>query len=107
MAPRIVWLALLSELAVAGCRARDPVPVRARALKKSELSAAEIQYGRAAKRDRSVTYGRDVVIVDGGPDVIRSRGADGLTWTLDAPARHADEIAVGKLEFVTGRCSGR
>jgi hypothetical protein len=107
MAPRIVCLALLPALALAGCRASAPVPVQARALKKSELSPAEIKYGRAARRDRSVTYGRDVIIVDGGADAIRSQGADGLTWTLDARARHADEIVVGKIAFVTGRCVGR
>jgi hypothetical protein len=105
--PRIACLALLSALALTACRPSEPVPVQAHALKKSELSPAEIKYGRAAKRDRSVTYGRDVVIVDGGPDAIRSQGADGLTWTLDARARHADEIAVGKIAFVTGRCVGR
>src|SRR5690606_6068296 len=43
-----------------------------RVLKKSELSEAEILYGRAPRPDPSVTYQDDVVIVEGGAGAIRS-----------------------------------
>lgn len=86
----------------------DPVqPAQVHALKKSDLTPAEIKYGRGPKRDRTVTYQADVVIVEGGAGIIRSQGPDPLTWTIDAHAGHAGDIAVGKIAFVTGRCVGR
>src|SRR5437016_8470881 len=80
-------------------------PVQAHILKKSELTPAEIKYGRGPKRDRMVTYQNDVVIVDQGPEAIRSAGADGFTWIIDA--RAGRDLGVGKIAFVTGRCVGR
>lgn len=82
-------------------------PIQARLLKKSELTPAEIKYGRAPQRDPAVVYQPDVIIVDGGPDVIRSEGPDPLTWIIDARARHASSLELGKIAFVTGRCVGR
>jgi hypothetical protein len=87
--------------------AASPPPTALHALAASELSAAERKYGRAPQRDPSVTYGRDVIIVDGGADIIRSLSSDGLTWTLDPNAPHAKELEVGTIAFVTGRCVGR
>jgi hypothetical protein len=87
--------------------ASPPAPIQAHVLKKSELTPAEIKYGRAPQRHPSVTYEDDVVIVEGGADVIRSVTPDGLVWTIDARARHASELSVGKIAFVTGRCVGR
>jgi hypothetical protein len=89
------------------CRSPEPVPLQTRALTPRELTAAERRYGRGPKRDRNVIYGPDVIIVDDGPDAIRAQAADGLTWTLDGRARHTNEIAVGKIAFVTTRCVGR
>jgi hypothetical protein len=45
--------------------------------------------------------------VDDGAEAIRSAAPDGLTWTINARAAHAGELAVGKIAFVTGRCVGR
>jgi hypothetical protein len=74
-------------------------------LKKSELSPAEVKYGRAVQRDAAVRYQPDVVIVDNGPEVIRSAGADGFSWTIDA--RAGRDLSLGKIAFITGRCVGR
>ncbi|MFN8573032.1 MAG: hypothetical protein U0132_13365 [Gemmatimonadaceae bacterium] len=57
------------------------------------------------KPDHSVTYQRDVVIVQNGPNVIRSGGVDGVTWVIDA--RAGRNLSVGKIAFVTGQCVGR
>jgi hypothetical protein len=76
-------------------------------LKKSEMTPAEIKFGRAPKRDRTVAYQPNVILVDRGAEAIRSLAPDGLTWVIDARASHASEIAVGKIAFVTGRCIGR
>jgi hypothetical protein len=84
-----------------------PVPIRPHLLTRSDLSPAEIKYGRAPKRDPSVVYERDVVLVDQGAEAIRSLSPNGLTWTLDANASHVDELSVGKIAYVTGRCVGR
>lgn len=71
------------------------------------LSAAEVQYGVAPTRNANVTYQPDVVIPDGGANAVRSVSSDGLTWTIDANTPHADELAVGKIFFITGRGVGR
>ena len=92
----------LSSSASAGSVATQP-----HVLTKASLTSAEIKYGRAATHDPSVIYEPDVVIVDHGPDAIRSVGPDGLTWTIDARAPHVDELNVGKIAFVSGRCVGR
>jgi hypothetical protein len=76
-----------------------------RVLKKSELSPAEMKYGRGVQLDPEVRYQPDVVIVDKGPEVIRSAGADGFSWTIDA--RAGRELSIGKIAFITGRCVGR
>ncbi len=76
-------------------------------LAKRQLTPAELKYGRAPQRDPSVVYEPDVVIVDRGSEAIRALSADGLTWTIDARAPHVDELTVGKIAFVTGRCVGR
>jgi hypothetical protein len=72
---------------------------------KSELTPAEIRYGRGVRRDSSVSYQRDVVIVEKGPEVIHAAGADGFSWTIDARAGRG--LSVGKIAFVTNRCVGR
>src|SRR5689334_12578437 len=84
-----------------------PPPTIVHALTPSQLTEGERKYGRAPQRDPSVTYGKDVIIVDGGASVIRSLSADGLVWTIDPNAPHAKELAVDKIAFVTGRCVGR
>ncbi len=84
---------------------QSAAPSDVRVLKKSELTAAELKYGRGVQRDPSVVYQNDVVIVEHGPEVIRSAGVDGFTWTIDARAGRG--LSVGKIAFITGRCVGR
>ncbi|GAB3800389.1 hypothetical protein [Micromonospora zhanjiangensis] len=68
---------------------------------------AALTYGTGPVRDGSVTYQPDVVLVEGGPAVIRSASGNGLTWTIDGRARGADGIAVGRVVYVTSRAVGR
>jgi hypothetical protein len=79
----------------------------ARQLRKSEMSEAEIKYGIAPVPSNAVTYQSDVIIVGGGPDVIRSQSGSGFIWTIDATAPHADELQEGKVLFLTNRAVGR
>jgi hypothetical protein len=76
-------------------------------LKLSELTSSEIKFGRAPKRDRSVKYQPDVVVMENGTETMRSLTPEGLGCVIDADARHADEMVVGKIAFVTSRCVGR
>jgi hypothetical protein len=64
-------------------------------------------YGYGPVRDRSVTYQPDVVLVEGGPDAIRSASANGLTWTIDGDAAGAADLEPGKVMYVTSRAVGR
>jgi hypothetical protein len=84
-----------------------PVPIQVPALARKDLTPAEVKYGKAPTRDAKVVYAPEVVIVDRGPESIRSVSADGLTWTIDARAPHASELAVNKIAFITVRCVGR
>jgi hypothetical protein len=79
----------------------------ARQLRKSEMSEAEIKYGIAPVPSNAVTYQSDVIIVGGGPDVIRSQSDSGFIWTIDASAPHADELKEGDVFFLTNRAVGR
>lgn len=123
------WLALgtatLAVIVLSGCHGRVPGSqtgvdrshVRtsaphvfngtARQLRKSEMSEAEIKYGIAPVPSSAVTYQPDVIIVGGGPDVIRSQSGSGFIWTIDASAPHADELQEGKVFFLTNRAVGR
>ena len=104
----LVLVPCVLALAPACARGRsNPAPSEVRLLNKNELTSAELKYGRAPQRDRTVTYEDGVVIVDGGAEVIRSLSPDGLLWTIDARAGHAADLAIGKIAFVTGRCVGR
>jgi hypothetical protein len=78
-----------------------------RQLKKSDMTAAEVKYGIAPTPDPSVTYQPNVVLVGGGADAIRALSSTGLTWTIDASAPHAGELAEGKIIFLTNRAVGR
>src|SRR4029077_1242057 len=110
--PRIA-LSLVVALVVSasGCGARNAGTAQAGAGQRSAvagtLSAAEVQYGIAPTRNSQVTYQPDVIIPDGGANAVRSVSSDGLTWTIDATAAHADELVPGKIMFITGRGVGR
>lgn len=123
------WLALgtatLAGIVLSGCNGRAPgiqpgadrshaqtsaphvFNGTARQLRKSEMSEAEIKYGIAPVPSNAVTYQPDVIIVGGGPDVIRSQSGSGFIWTIDASAPHADELQEGKVFFLTNRAVGR
>ena len=97
-----------AALAVIGCGRRPSRPLSgAHLVKRSELTPNEIKYGMAPTRSAAVTYQPEVVIVEGGADVIRGLSTDGLVWTIDARARGTAEVAVGKIIFVTGRAVGK
>ncbi|MEP6885256.1 MAG: hypothetical protein ABJC66_10950 [Gammaproteobacteria bacterium] len=76
-------------------------------LKKSDLTEAEQKYGIAPVPDDTVTYQPDVIVVGGGAEAIRSQDPNGFRWTIDGDAAHADELAPGKVFFMTGRAVGR
>ena len=109
LAWRLLTLALLATV-LAAC-GRGPTtsgntgPVRQ--LKASDLTPAERKYGIAPIPDASVKYQPDVVIVGGGAESIRGQSENGFVWTIDANAKHADELVEGKVMFVTGRALGR
>lgn len=65
------------------------------------------QYGLGPKPDPSITYQPDVVLIDGGPKIIRGVSADGLTWTIDATAAGADRLKPGLIMFATSQAVGR
>ena len=71
------------------------------------MTASEVKYGIAPVPDPSVTYQPDVIIVGGGADAVRALSSTGLTWTIDAAAPRASELAEGKIVFLTNRAVGR
>jgi hypothetical protein len=68
---------------------------------------AVLAYGHGPQPNPSVRYQPDVVVIGGGPDVIRSLSEDGLTWTIDADAAGARDLSPGKIMFATSRAVGR
>lgn len=71
------------------------------------LRGAEAHYGVRLAPSSSVAFQPDVVVVGGGADSVRSVSSDGLVWTIDAKAAHADEIATGKVIAITNLGAGR
>ncbi|MFN2528606.1 MAG: hypothetical protein ABR584_07805 [Candidatus Baltobacteraceae bacterium] len=100
-----VSLALIASFNLAGCSSRSPEA--AVVAPTPNLSDAEIRYGVAPTRNSQVVYQPDVIIPEGGANAVRSVSANGLTWTIDATAPHASELAEGKIFFITGRGVGR
>jgi hypothetical protein len=64
-------------------------------------------YGLGPTRDPSVTYQPDVVLVEGGPSIIRWASDDAMTWAIDRNAPGAADLAVGKIMFATSVAMGR
>ena len=105
---RTLVVLLVALAFAAGCGRREtPRSGPGRQLKKSEMSAAEVKYGMAPTPDPSVTYQPNVVIVGGGAAAVRALSSTGLTWTIDASAPRASELAEGKIVFLTNRAVGR
>jgi len=66
-----------------------------------------LNYGYGAQPAGSVPYQPDVVVVAGGPGAVRSVSADGMTWTIDAAAGGAGDLAVGRIMLLTSQAAGR
>jgi hypothetical protein len=73
----------------------------------SRLTPNELKWGISPTRNSQVTYQPDVIIMEHGSDAVRAMASNGMTWTIDANAQHADEIKVDKILFATGRVMGR
>jgi len=71
------------------------------------LADATLTFGAGPTPDASVTYQPDVVLVGGGPSVIRWASADSLTWAIDASAPHARDLVPGSVMFLTSVAMGR
>ena len=78
-------------------------------IKPHESSDAALadRYGFAPRPDPSITYQPDVIMIEGGPKVIRGVSADGLTWSVDASAPGVDRLQPGTIMFLTSQAVGR
>lgn len=104
---RAVAIVAVVGLCVGCNKAQDTSSVATASPAAVTASAAEVQYGAAPTRTSDVVYQPGVIIPGGGASAVRSVSSDGLTWTIDANAAHASELAVGKILFVTNRGVGR
>ena len=80
-------------------------PIRSSAVK--QLSGQELLYGAGAVPTAGIVYQPDVVLIGGGASAVRAVSGSGLTWTIDANAPGADELAVGKIMLATSFGTGR
>jgi hypothetical protein len=71
------------------------------------LTASEVKFGIAPRRDPSVEYQPDIILMEKGDKAIKSVATDGLTWTFDANAPQVSDLEVGKIVFATSRAVGR
>ena len=71
------------------------------------LTGNELRYGASPSANGPITFQPDVVLLGGGADSVRSVSADGLIWTIDGHAAHADELTPGKVLFATSFGAGR
>lgn len=73
----------------------------------AKLTPNELKWGISPTRNSQVTYQPEVIIMEHGADAVRAMASNGMTYTIDANAPHADEIRVDKILFATGRVMGR
>jgi hypothetical protein len=71
------------------------------------LTQPVLNYGYGALPAGQVPYQPDVVVVAGGPGAVRSVSSDGMTWTIDAGAGGASDLAVGRIMLLTSQAAGR
>jgi hypothetical protein len=102
-----VFLIILATLTGCGKGKGHDTVKGAHQLKASEMSVAERKYGIAPVADPSVTYQPAVVLVGGGAEAIREQSTNGFIWTIDGSVPRANELAPGKIFFMTGRAVGR
>ncbi|SDZ30211.1 hypothetical protein SAMN05444365_109149 [Micromonospora pattaloongensis] len=93
--------AVVVLVATAGCGGAGPAGSGAGG------TGADQRYGAAPTRHPEVTYQPEVVLVAGGGAAVRSVSDDALTWRIDPGADGADEVARGRIMFLTGRAVGR
>lgn len=72
----------------------------------SDAALADL-YGFAPRPDPAITYQPDVILIDGGPKLVRGVSADGLTWSVDAGAPGMDRLEPGAIMFLTSQAVGR
>lgn len=70
------------------------------------LAPSQLQYGVAPTQNSDVVYQDNVIVMENGDKAIKARSSNGLVWTFDATAAHADEIQPGKILFATDQAAG-
>lgn len=77
------------------------------ALDPATLTETQRKFGIAPRRDKSVDYQPDIILMEQGDKAIRSIAPDGLIWTFDANAPLVSDFQEGKIVFATSRAVGR
>lgn len=105
----LITLILATALAGAcgGSRSLTKTPVPRSTSAAPASRDAVLAYGYPPDPHGAAVYQPDVVLVGGGPQIVRSVSDDGLTWTIDGHAPNADKLAVGSVMFATSRAVGR
>ncbi len=108
--PLMIAAAGLAASLVAACTHNGvshptTVPIRSSAVK--QLSGQELRYGAGAVPTAGIVYQPDVVVIGGGASAVRAVSGSGLTWTIDANAPGANDLAVGKIMLATSFGTGR
>jgi hypothetical protein len=101
--PSVVAFASVVLLA-GGCARKGSAPPERTEI---PFSDAELRYGSSPSRATDITYEPDVLKIDNGSEAVHNVSDDGLTWTFDANAPHAQDVAPGKVLFLTSRAVGR
>ncbi|HEY2779323.1 MAG TPA: hypothetical protein VGI90_01000 [Steroidobacteraceae bacterium] len=71
------------------------------------LTPTQVKFGIAPKRDPSVEYQPNVIVMEQGDKAIKSIAGDGMSWTFDANAPQVSDFQEDKIVFATGRAVGR
>ncbi|HZM94216.1 MAG TPA: hypothetical protein VFB92_12375 [Vicinamibacterales bacterium] len=98
---------LLSVVMLAGCGGSQDVSMTQTERGGSDDAVLADRYGFGPRPDPSITYQPDVILIEGGPKVIRGVSADGLTWSIDAKATGVDRLKPGTIMFATSQAVGR